>query len=200
MAPSAWRRSEARASAGHPRKSGIATRALLCRDLRRTPREPDDVQSRARPVGTVDEAAIVDLDVVGLNHLGARGSDLRIAVRMADSIRAESHRVLVRRGNEIGDLLHGKRVANIEDAGARVEAREDGKLPVVWGVERLGARMVAEPPAPAAKISRVFRNVERRKRPWGRFIRDIEQEAEVRSGTVSTAARLAMVPSPLFPW
>src|SRR5712692_3019608 len=198
MAPSAWRRSEARASAGHPRKSGIATRALLCRDLRRTPREPDDVQSRARPVGTVDEAAIVDLDVVGLNHLGAGGSDIRIAVRMADSIRAKGHRVLVRRGNEIGDLLHGKRVADVEDASARVEPREDGELPVVGGIERLGARVVSEPPAAAAEISRVFWNVERRKRPWGRFIRDIEQEAEVRSGTASTGARLAVLPSPLF--
>src|SRR6266849_4258577 len=105
-APSAWRRSE-------------APRALLCRDLGCGPREPDDVQSRARPVGAVDETAIVDLDVVGLDHLGARGSDLRIAVRMADSVRAESHRVLVRGGNEIGDLLDGKRVANAEDASAR---------------------------------------------------------------------------------
>src|SRR5437879_10080267 len=108
MEPSAWRRSE-------------APRALLCRDLGCRPREPDDVQSRARPVGAVDEAAIVDLDVVGLNHLGARGSDLWIALRMADSIGAESHGVLVRRGNEIGDLLDGERVADVEDAGARVE-------------------------------------------------------------------------------
>src|SRR6266446_7088071 len=123
MAPSAWRRSD-RAAAASP------SRDLCC-----APREPDDVQSRARPVGAVDETAIVDLDVVGLNHLGARGSDLRIAVRMADSICAESHRVLVRRGNEMGDLLDGKRVANVDDAGARVEPRENGKLPVVGGIE-----------------------------------------------------------------
>src|SRR6266446_10046743 len=103
MAPSAWRRSD-RAAAASP-----------SRDLRCAPREPDDVQSRARPVGAVDETAIVDLDVVGLNHLGARGSDLRIALRMAHSIRAESHRVLVRRGNEISDLLHGERVTDVEE-------------------------------------------------------------------------------------
>src|SRR6266436_9139014 len=102
-----------------PASSVLRAMALLCRDLRRTPGEPDDVQSRARPVGAVDQTAIVDLDVVGLNHLGARGGDLRIALRMADSIGAESHRVLVRRGNEISNLLHGERVADIEDAGAR---------------------------------------------------------------------------------
>src|SRR5260221_13656078 len=129
--------------------------ALLRRDPRCARGEPDDVQSRARPVGAVDQTAIVDLDVVGLNHLGARGSDLRIALRMADSIGAESHRVLVRRGNEISDLLDGKRVANIEDAGARVEPREDGELPVVGGIERLMARVGAEAPAPAAEIPRV---------------------------------------------
>src|SRR5882672_11005780 len=120
------------------------------------------MQSRARPVGAVDQTAIVDLDVVGLNHLGARGSDPRIALRMADSIGAERHRVLVRRGNEIGDLLDGERVANIEDAGARVEPREDGELPVVRGIERLVARVRAEAPAPAAEIPGVFGRSEER--------------------------------------
>src|SRR2546426_1207337 len=172
--------------------------ALLRRDLRRTPSEPDDVQSRARPVGAVDETAIVNFDVVGLDHLGARGSDLRIALRMADSVRAESHGVLVRRGNEIGDLLHGKRVADVEDAGARVEPRENGELPVIRGIERLGARGGAEPPAATAEISRVLGHVEGREGPWGRFIRDVEQEAEVRGRTVSTGAGPAVVPSPLF--
>src|SRR5438309_9526843 len=107
---------------------------------------------------------------------------------MAHSIRAESHRVLVRRGNEIGDLLDGKRVANIEDAGARVEPREDGELPVVRGIERLVARVRAEPPAPAAEIPRVFGNVERCERPRGRFVGDVAREAGVRGGTVCTWA------------
>src|SRR5437867_11511042 len=151
----------------------MSASALLCRDPGCRPREPDDVQSRARAVGAVDETAIVDLDVVGLNHLGARGSDLWIALRMADSVRAESHRVPVRRGNEISDLLDGKRVADIEDAGARVEPREDGELPVVGGIERLVARVGAEPPAATAEISRVLGHVEGRKRPWGRFIGDV---------------------------
>src|SRR6266513_5580389 len=132
-APSAWRRGDA--------PQGASLRG----NLRRASGEPDDVQSRARPVGAVDETAIVDLDVVGLDHFGARGGDLRIAIRMADSVRAESHRVLVRRGNEIGDFLHGKRVAEIEDTGAPVEPREDGELPVIGGIERLGACVVSEP-------------------------------------------------------
>src|ERR1044071_895054 len=172
--------------------------ALLCRDLRRAPREPDDVQSGARPGGAADEAAIVDLDGVGLDDLGAWRSDLRIAVRVGDSVRAESHGVLVRRGNEIGDLLHGERVADIEDAGARVEPREDGELAVVGRVEGLGAGVGAEPTAPAAEISRVLGHMEGRHRPWGRLIRDVEQEAEVRGGTVSTGARLAVVAAALF--
>src|SRR6266581_3605616 len=184
-ARSAWRRSD-------------APWALLCCNLRRAPREPDDVQSRARPVGAVDETAIVDLDVVGLDHLGARGSDLRIALRMADSVRAESHRALVRRGNEIGDLLHGKRVADIEDAGARVEPREDGELAVVRGIERLGACVVSEPAAAAAEISRVLGHVEGRERPWSRFMGDVEEEAEVRSGAVCAGTRPAVFPAPLF--
>src|SRR2546429_6121332 len=60
-------------------------------------------------------------------------------------------------------------------------------------VEGLGARVGAEPPAAAAEISRVLGHVEGRERPWSRLIRDVEQEAEVRSGTVCAGARPAVL-------
>src|SRR5712692_5286132 len=81
---------------------------LRRRDLFCVPCETQDMQSGACPVGAVDQAAVIDLDVVGLNRALASGSDLGIAGRMAHSIRTERHRVFVGRGNEIGDLLHRK--------------------------------------------------------------------------------------------
>src|ERR1017187_7165785 len=95
-----------------PRVSDLAN--LFRRyDFFRMPREPHDMQSAACPVRAVDQAAIVNLDVVRFNYFLAGRSDLWIACWMADSILlAESHRVLVRRRNEIGDLQHGKGIAN----------------------------------------------------------------------------------------
>ena len=144
--------------------------------------EPDDVQSGTCPVGAVDQAAIVELHVVGLNHLGAGGSDLRIAGWMADSIRAERHRVLVRCGDEIGDLLHGKRVAHVKNARARVEPREDGQLSVIRGIKQLGTGVCTEPPAFPAEVS--VGHAERRNVPWRHFAGDVHEECQVRCRTV----------------
>ena len=91
------------------------------------PCEPQDMQSGAGPVGTINQSAIVDLDVVRLYRALARGSNLRIALGMAYSIRAEKHRVFIRRGNEISDLLHGKRIANIKNASPRIKPGKDGQ-------------------------------------------------------------------------
>src|SRR5262245_11934445 len=156
------------------------------------------MQSRARAVGGIDETAIVDLDVVGLNHLDACRSDFRIAVRMADAVRTEGHRVLVRRWNEISNLFHGKWIPDIEDTSPGVEPREDGKLAVVRGIERLVAGVIPETPSPAAKISRIFGYVESRKRPRRRLVRDVQQETEMRGGTVSAGTRPAVLPPSLF--
>src|SRR5712691_4717108 len=105
---------------------------LLSDDLFRMPGEPQDMQAGTGPVGAVDETAIVHFDVVGLDHLRARRRNSGIARWKAHALGgAVRHRVLVRRGNEIGDLLHGKRVANVEHARAGVEPRKDRQLPVV---------------------------------------------------------------------
>src|SRR6266436_7836053 len=89
--------------------------------------EPQDMQSGTGPVGAINQSAIVNLDVVRLYRALARGSNLRIALWMAYSIRAKQHRVLIRRGNEIGDLLHGKWIANIKNASPGVEPGKDRK-------------------------------------------------------------------------
>src|SRR5258708_39117143 len=93
--------------------------------------EPQDMQSGAGPVGALNQSAIVDLDVVRLYRALARGSNLGIALGMAYSIRAEKHRVLIRRRNEIGDLLHGKPIANIINACPRIKPAKDDHLSVI---------------------------------------------------------------------
>ena len=89
-----------------------------CRFLRR-PGEPHDVQSRAGPVGHVNQAAVVNIDVVGLNDLDAIGSDLGIAIGMADTIRAERLRVLVWRRNEVADFLRRRRDRGCQRCASR---------------------------------------------------------------------------------
>src|SRR6266849_9779592 len=157
--------------------------------------EPHDMQSGARPVGTVDQTAIVQLDVVGLNHFRTGGSDLGNAGRMAYSIRAESHRVLVGRRNEIGHLLYGKGIANIPNPRARVKPGENGKFSVVERIKRFSGGMCPEPPALPAEISRCLRHAEGRKGPGCGFDSDVQQEAQVRRWTVSIRTRRAVLPS-----
>src|SRR5579864_1793902 len=112
---------------------------------------------------------------------------------MADSIlRTESHRVLVRRWNEIGDLLHGKGIANIENASPCVEPGKNGNLAIVRGIKRFGLRMSAEAPSPAAIISRIFRHAKRRNGPWCGFVADVHQKRQVRPRAVPVGTRRAM--------
>jgi hypothetical protein len=97
------------------RLEACPTYLLPRHNILRMTRKPHDMQPAPRPVRAIDQPAIVHLDVVGLNHLLASSSDLRIAGRMANSIfGAKRHRVLVRRGNEISDFLHGNgsRISN----------------------------------------------------------------------------------------
>src|SRR6266436_3612480 len=98
--------------------------------------EPQDMQSGSRTVGTINQSAIVNLDVVRLYRALARGSNLGIALRMAYPIRAEEPRVLIRRRNEIGDLLHGKRIANIKNASPGVEPGKDGQFSIIRRIKR----------------------------------------------------------------
>ena len=153
------------------------------------------MQSGACPVGAVDQSAVVDLNVVGLNRAFARGGDLGIALRMADSIRAEEHRVLIRRGNEIGHLLHGKGVANIKNARACVKPGEDCQLPVVAWIKRFSHCMRSEPSAPAAIISRAFRHAEGRNGPRRSLNADVEEEGQMRRRTRPIRIGCAVVPS-----
>src|ERR1700675_1116646 len=106
--------------------------------------KPQDMQSRSRPVGTVYKAMIVDFDVVRLNRALAGGSDLGITLRVAHSIGAEEHGIFIRCGNEVGDLLHGKGIANIKNPRARVKPGKDRQFPVVGGIKRLSYRMCSE--------------------------------------------------------
>src|SRR6266436_59850 len=98
--------------------------------------EPQDMQSGTGPVGAINQSAIVNLDVVRLYRALARGSNLGIALGMAYSIRAEKHRVLIRRGNKIGDLLHGKRIANIKNASPRIKPGKDGQFSIIRRIKR----------------------------------------------------------------
>ena len=105
--------------------------------------EPQDMQSGSCTIGAINQSAIVDLDVVRLYRALARGSNLWIALGMAYSIRAEKHRVFIRRGNEISDLLHGKRIANIKNASPGVEPGKDGQY-----LPRILCALSVLPPCP----------------------------------------------------
>src|ERR1700736_587206 len=171
----------------------LRRRYLFC-----VPCEPQDMQSGACPVGAVDQSAVVDLNIVSLDRAFARGGDFGIALRMADSIRAEEHSVLVRRRNEIGHLLHGKGVANIKNARARIKPGKDCQLPVVGWIKRFSHCMRSEPPAPAAIVSRVFRHAEGRNGPWRSLNADVEEEGQMRCRTGSIRIRCAVVASRSF--
>src|SRR5579864_5429644 len=185
----------------HTARSGCATRKQLFprHNLFRMSRKPHDMHSTSRPVRAINQAAIVHLDVVRFNHLLAGRSNLRIACGMADSIlRAESHCVLIRRRNEVGDLLHGKGIANIKYASARIKPGKNRNLAVVGRIKRFGYRMRAEPASLAAVISWSFGHAKRRKRPWGSFIADVHEECQMRPSAVSSGTRGAMVASRRF--
>src|SRR5436190_6550992 len=87
-----------------------------CDDLLRVAGEPQDVKPAAGAVRSIDQAAVVDLDVVGdaggLALAGRRlGAEFTALSRFG--VLAGWHRELVRRRNEVGDLVNGKRISNV---------------------------------------------------------------------------------------
>src|SRR5829696_5215476 len=100
-------------------------------DLFRVAGKSQDVQSAAGAVRTVDQAAVVNLYVVGdagALALAGRGLGAELAAFSGFGVRACRNRKFIRRRNEVGDLMNGKRIANIPDAHARVEPREYREL------------------------------------------------------------------------
>src|SRR5207237_1698671 len=86
-------------------------------------RQLDDVQARVRAVREIDEAAVVDLDVVGLD------GDLAAIVAV------DLHAALVGAGRHRRDEERGlariERIADVDRAHAAVEVRDEDQLPVV---------------------------------------------------------------------
>src|SRR5579872_5754685 len=115
------------------------------------------MQSGVSTIGGVDQSAIVNFHIIGFNRDLARGCDLRIAQSMS-AIRAVGGRIFVWSRNEVGDFLHGKRIANIEYACPRIEPRKNGQLSVIGSVKRFGHGMRAEPSTLSAKIAGIFRD------------------------------------------
>src|SRR5438445_5980855 len=113
-------------------------------DLGRVAGEPHDVQARVGPVGEVDEAALVGLDVVGLDR------DLAAprAVRHAAFARPLRRRRDVERG-----LARRVRIADVYGPHAAVEVGDEDELAIKDRRERLARRVGPEAPAPAAEVA-----------------------------------------------
>src|SRR5829696_6492306 len=78
-------------------------------DFFRVAGESQDVQSAAGAVSTVDQAAVVNLHVVGdagALALAGRGLGAEFAAFSGFGVRACWYRKFIRRRNEIGDLVH----------------------------------------------------------------------------------------------
>src|SRR5204863_9127137 len=109
------------------------------------PGEPQNVQAGVGAVDRVDIAALVDLDVVGLDRgLAALLRPLADAAPLGP--RGD-------RGDVIGDLVRMERVADIERAHSGVEVGEEHDAPVIHGSEALVRGVRAEAPAAAAEVA-----------------------------------------------
>src|SRR5579872_2818879 len=108
-----------------PPDSGAATAAVttgfLLRPVPRCPRgagQFEDVHAVVGAVDDVDVAAVVDLDIVGLDHRCA----VLLAVLKLDAALVAARR---HRRDVGGDLLRAVRVANINRTHASIEMREE---------------------------------------------------------------------------
>src|SRR5665213_1644524 len=189
-------------SAAWVRKSSTDGISSFPRDnLLRVSGQPQDVQPGPCAVRTVNQPPIVHFDVIRFNHLLAASVDLRVAGWMADSIlRTKRHGEFIWGGYEIGNLLHGKGIANIEYTCARIKPGKNCNLPVVGLIERFGHRVRAKAPSPAAIISRIFRNAESGNGPGRGFIADVHQECQVRPRSVAVRPRGAVIAARRFRW
>src|SRR4051812_19933078 len=117
--------------AAHPQRTAIEQSEITkrrpvirsppgCREIRELPgsaRELEDMHPGLVAVGHIDEAAVVDLDVVRLDRSLAALAALRFdAARLG---------VRVRRRHEVADLLELVRVADVEHAHAGVESAHE---------------------------------------------------------------------------
>src|SRR5258708_2869217 len=105
-------------------------------DLARRAGEFKDVHAGIGAVNDIDIAAVVHFDVVGLDGdlttLVGAGADAALVGLAGNG------------GNEIGDLLRVKGIANVEGTHAGVEVREEDHFFVVDGGEIFVGGMRAE--------------------------------------------------------
>src|SRR6266581_6183554 len=111
------------------------------------------MQAGVGAVDDVDEAAAVDLDVVGLDHDVAD----RVYADLA-TLRARV-RLRRRRRDEEADLARAEGLANVDGAHAGVEPRREHQLAVEDAGERLVARVRPETAAPGAEVAARRRNM-----------------------------------------
>src|SRR5688572_32750387 len=96
-------------------------------DLLGVASESQDVKSAAGTVRTVNQAPVVNLNVVdhaGALALAGRSLGAKFTAFFRFGVRACRYRVLIRGRNEIAHLVNGKGVANIPNAHARIEPRK----------------------------------------------------------------------------
>ena len=89
----------------------------------------NDVQSRVRAIHCINQAAIIDVDVIRL--------DRSLADPLALEARAKLDRIFGRLGYEIADLLRGERIADIDSTNSCIEVRDDEKRVVETRIERV---------------------------------------------------------------
>src|SRR5439155_6820151 len=130
----------------------ISSRSIASRDLGRLAGEPYDVESGVGPIGEVDEAALVRLDVVGLNYHLAASRPVRHAA-LAGPLR--------RRGDVEGGLARRIGIADVDGPHAAVEVGDEHELAVEDRRERLARRVGPESPTALAEVALGLRHLER---------------------------------------
>src|SRR5580765_2690695 len=108
------------------------------------------MQAGVGAIDSVDVAALVHLDIVGL--------DRDLAALLGTLADAALLCVLRYRGNVIRDLLRMKWIAHVHRAHPGVEMREKEDAPVVHRREALARGMRAEAPAAAAEAAAPLRH------------------------------------------
>src|SRR6266850_6474289 len=134
-------------------------------------RELHDVQARVGAVGEIDQPAVVELAIVGLDrHLAARRP-------------ADVHAALVgvggRRRDEIAGLARTEGIPDVDRANAGVEVGEEHELAVVDGRERLVGRVRTEAAAARAKVAGLLRHLEGGDGERRALAGDVDEEREL---------------------
>src|SRR6266581_4696045 len=130
--------------------------------------EPQNVHAGVGAVDRVDVAALVDLDVVGLDRgLAALFRPLADAALLGPCRDG---------GNVIGDLPRTKGIADVECAHPGVEVGKEHDALVIHGSEALVRGVRAEAPAAAAEVAALLGHGPARHSDRPRFVGDVDED------------------------